>query len=407
MTRLFRSGLRFIGLDMVRLCPQHKQPSYLIHFPYFILPPVTNCESPWYNKRTYASDNTRFTPENQLATLDTFAEVDKKNKESYLDLLHFYKAKEKRRRGHVEFIYAALKHMKEFGVHKDLEAYKALMEVMPKGKFVAQTFWQSEYQHYPKQQQCIIDLLTEMEENGVIPDEEMEDLLINIFGRRSYAIRKFWRMMYWMPKFKNLSPWALPDDLPDNSLELAKLAIARITSVDPGTKITVYETKQVKDAIDDTWIVSGVSPLQQELFEQHDSTRPLFVEGSFRVWLRNSSVSYFILRADPAPDKGPEPDVDDIRHIAMPLFSEATERVVAKSEVVHQQEEGTILAVCATGSSSRDSLLSWIRLLQKDNPRLGEIPVLFTLKSPVGPTEPIKEIEGEELLPVVNIDTNK
>ena len=31
---------------------------------------------------------------------------------------------------------------------------------------------------------------------------------------------------------------------------------------------------------------------------------------------------------------------------------------------MHEQEDGTILAVCATGSSSRDSLLSWVRKLE-------------------------------------------
>lgn len=71
----------------------------------------------------------------------------------------------------------------------------------------------------------------------------MEQMLLNIFGRRGIALRKFWRMMYWMPKFKNLSPWYLPDELPADTLELAKLAIERITSVDPGMKINVWQVK--------------------------------------------------------------------------------------------------------------------------------------------------------------------
>lgn len=39
---------------------------------------------------------------------------------------------------------------------------------------------------------------------------------------------------------------------------------------------------------------------------------------------------------------------------------------VARLPSVHEQEDGTILAVCATGSSSRDSLLSWVRRLEVD-----------------------------------------
>lgn len=66
-------------------------------------------------------------------------------------------------------------------------------------------------------------------------------MLINLFGRRSHAIRRYWRMMYWMPKLKSLSPWPVPEKLPNDSLELAKLAVERITSVDPNTKVTVFK----------------------------------------------------------------------------------------------------------------------------------------------------------------------
>lgn len=77
--------------------------------------------------------------------------------------------------------------------------------------------------------------------SGVMPDTEMEQMLLNIFGRRGIPLRKYWRMMYWMPKFKNLSPWYLPEQLPGDTLELAKLAIQRITSVDPDTKIDTWQ----------------------------------------------------------------------------------------------------------------------------------------------------------------------
>lgn len=51
---------------------------------------------------------------------------------------------------------------------------------------------------------------------------------------------------------------------------------------------------------------------------------------------------------------------------------------------VHEQEDGTILGLCVTGTSGCDSLLSWIRLLEKTNPCLASIPVLFTQASPIG-----------------------
>lgn len=57
---------------------------------------------------------------------------------------------------------------------------------------------------------------------------------------------------------------------------------------------------------------------------------------------------------------------------------------VALKKSVHHQDDGTIYAVCATGTSTKDSLLSWIRLLEVNgNSSLAQIPVLFKLTSKV------------------------
>lgn len=317
--------------------------------------------------------------------LYAFARVKSKEKETYLEVLRMYINRDIYRRGHVEFIYAAMKHMEEFGVDKDLEVYKSLLNVLPKGKFIPTNLIQAEFMHYPKQQQCAIDLLEQMEDNWVVPDEETEIILLNIFGKTGYPLRKYWRMMYWMPKFKNASPWALPEILPDDSLELAKLAIERITSVDVRSKVTVFQSKDLEDSIDKTWVVSGTSPDQQELMIKHPPDVPIYVEGPFRIWLRNVAINYFILRAEPVERPKPPPvDIDDVSDIKLPFWDTERSSAVAVETTVHEQEDGTILAVCATGTSSRDSLLSWIRSLEKENSALAKIPVLFTLKSPLG-----------------------
>lgn len=102
-----------------------------------------------------------------LTTQRFFDDIDNKNKETFLDMLHIFTDRDIYRRGHVEFIYSALKHMENFGVHKDLEVYKSLIDVLPKGKFIPTNIFQAEFMHYPKQQQCVIDLLQQMEDNGM------------------------------------------------------------------------------------------------------------------------------------------------------------------------------------------------------------------------------------------------
>ena len=77
--------------------------------------------------------------------------------------------------------------------------------------------------------------------SGVIPDRELEIIMVNAFGNTSFAVNKLRRMAYWMPKFRNLSPFPLPNPVPMDTLELAKLAIQRITLPDLQTQIEVYK----------------------------------------------------------------------------------------------------------------------------------------------------------------------
>lgn len=220
-----------------------------------------------------------------------------------------------------------------------------------------------------------------------MPDYEMEAILLNIFGKKGHPVRKFWRMMYWMPKFKNLSPWVVPNPPPNDAFDLARLAVERMCSVDVQSDIRIYQTSEVESAIDDTWIVSGQSKKQRELLAAHTKELALYIEGPHLIWLRNKSITYFVLKGDPPKEKVLEDqDIDDVSNIDVPLFGFAkpknTKLMVRKS--VHEQDDGTVFGVCCTGTSTKDSLLSWIRLLEKDgNPNLENLVVLFKFRSVV------------------------
>lgn len=105
--------------------------------------------------------------DSSLMIRSKFEQLTNKNRDSFLSMVHLFVDRDKYRRHHVEFIYAALKHMKEFGVERDLEVYKNILDVMPKGKFIATNLFQAEFMHYPKQQECAIFLLDQMEYNGL------------------------------------------------------------------------------------------------------------------------------------------------------------------------------------------------------------------------------------------------
>lgn len=99
---------------------------------------------------------------------DLFEQVAKetKTKATFNKVIDVYTKRDIRRRGHVEFIYAALKKMPEFGVEKDLTVYNKLLDVFPKEVFVPQNFIQRMFNHYPRQQECGVQLLEQMENYG-------------------------------------------------------------------------------------------------------------------------------------------------------------------------------------------------------------------------------------------------
>ena len=116
------------------------------------------------------------------------------NKESFEGAIDIFCDKDTRRRGSVEFIYAAMRNMEKFGVHRDLGTYKKLMDVFPKGKMIPSNRLESDFFHYPKQQQCATSLLHKMENNKVMPDEEMGDIILNVYGKYSTPYKRYCRL---------------------------------------------------------------------------------------------------------------------------------------------------------------------------------------------------------------------
>lgn len=114
------------------------------------------------------------------------------------------------KRGHVDFIYLALRKMREYGVERDLSVYNLLLDIFPKEVFRPRNIFHSIFLHYPRQQECGIAVLEQMENHGVMPNKETEFLLLQIFGRKSYPMLKLVRMKLWFTRFKNINPFPCP-----------------------------------------------------------------------------------------------------------------------------------------------------------------------------------------------------
>ncbi|XP_053208708.1 evolutionarily conserved signaling intermediate in Toll pathway, mitochondrial-like [Panonychus citri] len=326
----------------------------------------------------------------------SFYDTDSKDWESYKQIIEQFKkpGKSGMRVGQVEFIYGSLKRLKDFGLHKDTRAYNALLNVFPKEKMLPENIIQAGFLHYAKQQFCAIDLLEEMEHNLVCPDQETVDSVIAIFGKRSHVFEKMGSMIYWTTKARYSDPYPMPNTLPLDPKELAKISFRRM-SLDLNSEISVYSTEGVPDSIDKTWIVSSMSPVQKSLINRLNE--PLFIDGPHIMWLKDHMTSYFVLKTTaPKEIVKEEKDYEDMRDL--PLFAYgglSKSEHIARIEGLHKTEEGTICGLVATGTSSRDSLLSYIRILQYHIPKIKELSIIFKQRAPETAIGPVNENEQD------------
>ncbi|XP_021027851.1 evolutionarily conserved signaling intermediate in Toll pathway, mitochondrial isoform X2 [Mus caroli] len=325
------------------------------------------------------------------------------DKASFLNAVRSFGAHNVRKRGHVDFIYLALRKMPEFGVERDLSVYNLLLDVFPKEVFRPRNVIQRIFVHYPRQQECGVAVLEQMERHGVMPSAETEFLLIQIFGRKSYPMLKFLRMKLWFTRFKNINPYPVPRDLPQDPLDLAKLGL-RHMEPDLSAKVTVYQMSLPTDSTgmeDPTQphIVGIQSPDQQAALARHNPSRPVFVEGPFPLWLRNKCVYYHILRADLPPPE--EEKVEEIPEEWELYYPQKLDLEYSRSGWddyefdVDEVTEGPVFAMCMAGGHDQATLIKWIQGLQETNPTLAQIPVVFRLARSTRELLTTSRLEGQ------------
>ncbi|XP_071813185.1 evolutionarily conserved signaling intermediate in Toll pathway, mitochondrial-like [Apostichopus japonicus] len=297
------------------------------------------------------------------------------DKETFYQLIRTFGEVDKRRRGHLQFIETALKYMPHFNVEKDINAYNKLLDIFPKGVYVAKNVWQVIFNHFPEQQTVALKVLQKLEDNKIMPNNETKKLLLDVFGRQSHPVKKYQRIMYWFPKFRNINPFPLPFELPSDPVLLSELGLKRICEYE--AELTVV--KEFDDSSSDTnaneFLTSSQSPEQKDLLSQHPPYRPLFVEGPFNLWLRDIKLGYYVLRSDAIYLKSLEGDIvkDEDEEF------EADYNMRNMKPPSEDQLEGSVYAMCMTSNGSQERLNLWIKKLQEDNPHLARLPVIFNL----------------------------
>ncbi|XP_031557696.1 evolutionarily conserved signaling intermediate in Toll pathway, mitochondrial-like [Actinia tenebrosa] len=272
-----------------------------------------------------------------------------KTRENFIEVLEAFTKDNQPRRGHMELLKTSLEYMEKFGLEGDLEAYNAMLNVFPRERFKNRTLFDAIWPKMHPQVDLALEILTKMEENVIKPSLETYDLCEEIYGRASQPVQKCRRLAFWLTKLEEMFPHPLPHVLPEDEVELSKLALERMTK-DP-IPILIYQEGNEEKGID--FIVGSQTLNQRSILESYDAEKPVYVEGPHFVWIRRLKRHFYTLRSHGCEGKEEE-DLED--------------------------GEGAVLAVCMTNTScSQETLQQWISRLQDQTPNLANIKVIFNL----------------------------
>jgi signaling intermediate in Toll pathway protein len=337
----------------------------------------------------YSSNTSMSSRPSELNHIDEqFKRIPKedRNKATFNNAVAMFQHNRMRATGHVEFLNTAVKYLKEYNLHKDLDTYKNLLNVFPKGPLIPKNMFQKMFQHFPLQQHCCVNILDTMEWHGVHPDKEVHDIVANAFGEWNFATRKIKRMLYWMPKLRHTNKYLDRREVENKKLDDTKLARIALKMMcrDPGTSYTYVKVNQENSENGDSalsWIVSAQSPLQRRLISQLGENPVIYVDGPSLVYVMEKRVKYFVLSGPPAEKDFNEfiekRDMYDVTDIRRKLFDENDN---FNELNVHQQADQTILSIAVFENESEAMALSWVNHLSEQNPKLRDATVLFRVK---------------------------
>lgn len=294
---------------------------------------------------------------------------------------YFSEGKFVNRISYVDFVDQALARLKELGLEKDLNAYKELLKVFPPGKYHP-TPWDFGLFNAP-QQLCAIRVLHQMNLNHVVPDKEVEEIVVRGFSKWSQVWVKCARMNYWTMKFRNLDPNPLPEKLPDRPHQIAKLALLRMLG-DQKTTVITKNTSSVPTSIDKTWVVYCQSPEQAAIIERLDEDSILYIEDCGYAYVNDQYISYYALKyyvdEECRKRKDTKSELEfNYNTLKVKFYGRPIHEKLIEAQEKHYIDGSYILAIGATGTSSNDSILSWLKIMEQRTPKISRHRVVFKI----------------------------
>ena len=161
---------------------------------------------------------------------------------------------------------------------------------------------------------------------------------------------------------------------------------------DPSEKA---DEKKEEEEHEKTWLLTAQSLTQRRLLLNHKREVPIYVDGPFVSWLRSKPVNYFLLRTDVYDEtmrKLAELEaIDDDEVNKMPnMFDDPFKKTTSLRQVPdvspYEMTDGNVYAICCSGTASKQSMISWTKLLEKTNESLKELLIVYRVKEKEKPS---------------------
>jgi len=276
-----------------------------------------------------------------------------------------YKRKNKTiRQGHIDFIATGLKFIEAYNLKKKPEAYEALIDCFPRGKFTPKTMFHTLMQEHP-QMYLALDVLNKMQENGIIPSQHMMDLCTEIFGRKSFTVDQIARIWFWFDELYDLNPYKLPKELYLDHLDILKAAIERILSIndyarqsEPKITMKVLDISppvQTEKMITyNRYVISGFTE-SHRTYIKDPGCRTIFIEGPLLTWVDKFPEQYFIMKS-----------------------GQGEVKATVENELSPDEErEGAIVGICFATKPYKETLMTWLEYMEEENPALRSMSIVF------------------------------
>lgn len=145
-----------------------------------------------------------------MARIERIFDKHDRTRAGFMAIVDEYLGMDKMLRGHPEFINTAVERMEEFGVQKDFDCYRRVLDCFPEGRYVPKSYLAEILPTTFAQSEAAYRLMRKMDMHGVLPNYELVEKVTKILGWRSVSAQYALDIGWWKSMFQDNDQYYIP-----------------------------------------------------------------------------------------------------------------------------------------------------------------------------------------------------